>query len=164
MNEELREKLKKGAIVGSFFALALVFYLLNWRTLLVVYVMVVGLVSVLAILIQSGKGGGLAASFGGMGRDSILGVRAATPIAKATYVLLALFVFICILIARMGVVQPAEAGLLDMQESQRTESQQQAAPPPAGPQGPAEDLPAPGETDVPTQPQTEAEQGAGADD
>jgi len=55
---------------------------------------------VLAILVQSGRGGGLA-GLGGGGGESLLSARAATPIAKATYVLGALLLFICMLLARM---------------------------------------------------------------
>ena len=35
--EELRRLLKKTAIIASFFVLALLFYLLNWRFALVIY-------------------------------------------------------------------------------------------------------------------------------
>lgn len=100
--EELRANVKKAAIIGSFFALALVFYALQWRGALVAYVIVVGLLATLAILIQSGKGGGLAASLGGVGADSLLGTHSATPIAKATYVMLGLCIAILVLLARLG--------------------------------------------------------------
>lgn len=110
--EELRKQLRKGAIVGSFFALALLFYALGWRRLLVAYVVITGVLAVLAILLQSGRGGGLAASLGGLGADSLLGTHSATPIAKATYVMLGLFVFITMLVARMGLSRPAEGGLI----------------------------------------------------
>jgi preprotein translocase subunit SecG len=110
--EELRKKLKKGAIVAGFFALGVLFYALGWRGALVAYVMVVGILAVLAILIQSGRGGGLAASLGGLGGDSLLGTHSATPIAKATYVMLGLFIFIAMLVARMGAPGRAGAGLM----------------------------------------------------
>ena len=100
--EELRANAKKSAIIGSFFALALLFFVLHWRAALVAYVVIVGLLATLAILIQSGKGGGLAASLGGIGADSLLGTHSATPIAKATYVMLGLSIFILILTARLG--------------------------------------------------------------
>lgn len=119
--EEIRKKLKKVAIVASFFVAALVFYALEWRLMLKVYLMTVAVLSVLVILIQSGRGGGLAASLGGMGGDSLLGARSATPIAKATYVMLGLFIFICVLVARMGPVRAPGA--------------EPAAPPPVEQQG-----------------------------
>jgi preprotein translocase subunit SecG len=108
--EELRAQLRKWGIIAGLFALAFVFYALKWRGALVVYVAVVGLLAVLAILIQSGRGGGLAASLGGLGGDSLLGARSATPIAKATYVMLGLFLVICMLTARLGLAPRAEEG------------------------------------------------------
>ena len=107
--EDLRKLLKRILIVGGFFALALVFYVLGRdgskarRGILIAYALVVSLTMVLAILLQSGRGGGLA-GLGGLGADSLLGARAATPIAKATYVMGALFLFVCMLIARLGEV------------------------------------------------------------
>jgi preprotein translocase subunit SecG len=100
--EELRKLVKKVAIIAAFFVVAAVFYVLKWEIVLVVYAILVGIVSVLAILIQSGKGGGLATSLGGLGGDSLLGTHSATPIAKATYVMLGLLLFICLLVARLG--------------------------------------------------------------
>jgi preprotein translocase subunit SecG len=107
--EKTRKLLKRIAFAGSFFALAFVFYLLGrdgsafWRGVLIAYALFVTVILVLAILLQSGRGGGLA-GLGGAAGDSLLGARAATPIAKATYVLGALFLFICMLIARLGYV------------------------------------------------------------
>lgn len=110
--EKLRKLMKKGAAIGSFFALALVFYGLGWRSMLVVYVVFVGVLATLAILLQAGRGGGLAASLGGFGADSLLGAHSATPIAKATYVMLGLFLFICMLAARMGARPEQGEGLI----------------------------------------------------
>jgi hypothetical protein len=64
--DKFQKLMKRVAIGGSFFVLALLFYLLGWRRLLIGYAMFVTVVMVLAILLQSGKGGGLA-SLGGMG-------------------------------------------------------------------------------------------------
>jgi len=99
--EVLRKKIKKWTIILAFFAVAVLFYVAGLRALLHTYIVCVAVLSILAVLIQSGKGGGLAASFGGVGGDSLLGARAATPIAKATYVMLALFLFGCALLAKM---------------------------------------------------------------
>ena len=54
---------------------------------------------ILAILLQSGKGGGLASSLGGgMSSSSVLGGRTATTfLTKATAVLAAAFMLICLL-------------------------------------------------------------------
>ena len=114
--EELRAHLKKGLIIAVFFAVALAFFLLRWKTALIAYVVAVGVLAVLAILLQSGRGGGLAASLGGMGADSLLGTHSATPIAKATYVMLALTLFVLILIARMGYEERRVEGILPLRE------------------------------------------------
>ncbi|MHC4480119.1 MAG: preprotein translocase subunit SecG [Planctomycetota bacterium] len=133
--EELRKQLKKGVITAAFFALAVLFYALGWRGALVAYVILVGILAVLAILIQSGRGGGLAASLGGLGGDSLLGTHSATPIAKATYVMLALFVFISMLVARMGVAARSGPELVPQGERAPLVS---ALEDPEGPPPPAE--------------------------
>lgn len=119
--EELRNVIKKALAISAFFAVGLAFYLLEWRTLLVIYLLLVGAVSMLAILIQSGRGGGLASSLGGLGGDSLLGVHSASPIAKATYVMLALFIFLGMLLARMGDPGTAGTGLAEEERSVEVE-------------------------------------------
>jgi len=104
--EVIRKKIKKWTIIGAFFVVAILFYVADLRALLHTYIISVAVLSILAVLIQSGKGGGLAASFGGVGGDSLLGARAATPIAKATYVMLALFLLGCTLLAKMQSPEP----------------------------------------------------------
>ncbi|MBS3764738.1 MAG: preprotein translocase subunit SecG [Planctomycetes bacterium] len=108
--DELKKLLKRVAIIGAFFLVAVVFYLLGrggskfWEGMLFAYAIVVSLFMVLAILLQSGKGGGLA-SLGGMGGEALFGARSATPIAKATAVMGALFLFICMLISRLHITR-----------------------------------------------------------
>ncbi len=99
--EEIRKLLKKIGVIAAFFVVAVVFFALGWTALLVGYAVAVSIAAVLAILLQSGKGGGLSTSLGGLGGDSLLGSHSATPIAKATYVMLGLLLFICVLIQRM---------------------------------------------------------------
>ncbi len=107
--EEIRKLLKRIGIIAAFFVLAVVFFALGWTAVLVGYAVAVSIAAVLAILLQSGKGGGLSTSLGGLGGDSLLGTHSATPIAKATYVMLGLVLFICVLIQRME-TSPASAG------------------------------------------------------
>lgn len=59
--------------------------------LVVISIALVGL-----ILIQRGKGGGLSGVFGGGGVEQAFGTRAATMAQKATAVLSALFLIICV--------------------------------------------------------------------
>ena len=110
--EEIRKLLKRVGIIAGFFALAIVFYALGPVGIgfLVGYALLVGIAAVLAILIQSGKGGGLSTSLGGLGGDSLLGTHSATPIAKATYVMLGLLLFICVLVARAQTAQQIATG------------------------------------------------------
>ena len=102
--EDAKKLVKRVAVAGSFFLLGLIFYWLRWPRALTVYAILCSILLVLAVLIQSGRGGGLAA-MGGLDTDALLGTRSATPIAKATYVMGALFIFLCMLVARLGVVQ-----------------------------------------------------------
>ena len=108
--DRVKKLVKRTLFVLLFFALAVVFFLLpetglvnrtGARVLLIAYVLIVCVLMVCAVLLQSGRGGGLA-SLGGVSGDSLLGTRSATPIAKATYVLGALFLFISMLIAMRG--------------------------------------------------------------
>ena len=102
-DNEFKKLLKKALIIGSFFAVAGLFYWLEWRGALVFYALMVAVVLVLVILLQSGKGGGLA-SLGGMSGESFLGTQSATPISKATYVIGFLLLFIGMLVARLGML------------------------------------------------------------
>ena len=57
---------------------------------------------VLAVLIQSGRGGGLAGALGGLGGESALGTHTTSTIAKITWVLGGVFMAACVLLAWMG--------------------------------------------------------------
>jgi len=136
---------KKFAVIGAFFGVALLFYFLQWRGALRAYVVLVGFCATLAILIQSGKGGGLSATFGGLGGEGLLGVRSATPIAKATYVMLGLFLVICMLAARLGPGTRAKGpGLLNLQ-APAPAAKAPAVPPASQPAKPAEGAPSGGQ-------------------
>lgn len=156
--EEFRSKVKTGLVIGAFFGVALLFYLMEWRGLLTVYLFLLAAVAVLAILIQSGRGGGLAASLGGIGGDSLLGVRSASPIAKATYVMLALFLFIGVLRARLGPAEATGSGLLQPQQQApavQPELPEQEAMPGAGPVVPEQPTEAPAAPEATPQPEQE---------
>lgn len=65
-----------------------------WYILFTIFV-IDGILLIIAILLQSGRGGGLAGALGGIGSpDSALGVRAASQIEKATGVMIAIM-FAC---------------------------------------------------------------------
>ena len=55
---------------------------------------------VIAVLLQSGRGGGLAGALGGIGgADSALGVRAASQIEKATAIMAVIFLVVALALA-----------------------------------------------------------------
>ncbi len=55
------------------------------------------------VLLQTGKGGGMAGVFGGgAGPESLLGTRATSFLVKVTVVLCLLFLTICLTMGRMG--------------------------------------------------------------
>ena len=58
---------------------------------------------VAVVLLQTGKGGGMAGVFGGgAGPESLLGTRAASFLVKVTVVLCLLFLVICLTMGRFG--------------------------------------------------------------
>lgn len=70
------------------------------RVVLLVVFVLDSILLVLAILIQSGRGGGLAGALGGISSaDSALGVRAASQIEKITGVLAAIFLGLALALA-----------------------------------------------------------------
>jgi len=137
---ELKKRLKKIGIIGAFFAPALLFYALNLRGALVFYALILSVVLVLMVLIQSGRGGGLA-SLGGLDTDSLFGTHSATPISKATYVIGVLLIVTCMLAARLGTIKregetPQQPGMempipSDMTPEQGSEAEPES-PQPAG--------------------------------
>lgn len=67
-------------------------------TLLVVLIAIIGLVMTLVVLLQSGRGGGLAGIAAGGATQQLLGTRTAPDILeKATWTLGTLFIIFCIL-------------------------------------------------------------------
>jgi len=70
------------------------------RTVLLVVFFVDSALLVIAVLLQSGRGGGLAGALGGIGSpESAFGVRAASQIEKATAVLAAVFLAVALALA-----------------------------------------------------------------
>ena len=111
--------------------------------LLTVLHILICLFLVLAVLLQSGKGGGLAASLGGgLGSSSILGGRsAATFLSKATTVLATAFMVSCL--AQAVVVRAQHAVPVSATERML---QEQGATAPAPPLVPIGDGLLPGES------------------
>jgi preprotein translocase subunit SecG len=75
--------------------------ILNWLVLLV------GIVLIFLVLIQRGKGGGLAGAFGGAGGSSAFGSRAGDIFTRVTLVLAA--VWVLLIMVQIKVVQSSKA-------------------------------------------------------
>lgn len=73
--------------------------------LLNVLILLLGLFIILLVLIQRGKGGGLAGAFGGMGGSSAFGTRAGDQFTRITLTVAAIWVLLIMLMVKM--VQPA---------------------------------------------------------
>ena len=66
-------------------------------TVLIVLIAIIGVLMAVVILLQSGKGGGMAGIAGGGGATQLLGARQAPDILeKATWVFATLFIVLCI--------------------------------------------------------------------
>jgi preprotein translocase subunit SecG len=71
--------------------------------LLLTLLLIDGLFLTVVVLLQSGKGGGLASMGGGMGTDSLIGGRqAATILTKATWVSGGLFLLLSLVLATVS--------------------------------------------------------------
>ena len=122
--------------------------------MLVIHVVVcIGLI--LAVLLQSGKGGGLAGAFGGMdGPGAVFGGRgAATFLSKMTTIFAIVFVLSCIVQVRM----PKNVGARIETASERQADQRTPVPaamPETPMEAPAEAVPEPAETPVESPEQT----------
>lgn len=90
-------------------------------TLLLVLLVIDSLVLILAILLQSGKGSGLAASFGGVSSsaDSLLGTRqAGNLLTRASWWGGAMFLFLSFVLSLASTRQRAPKSVLDQAFSQ----------------------------------------------
>lgn len=87
---------------------------------LVVVIALIGLAMVLVVLLQSGKGGGLAGIASGGATTQILGARQAPDILeKATWTLGTVFIILCIL-TNFAIDRSGQAGSVIQQRSLET--------------------------------------------
>ncbi len=70
-------------------------------------ILLLGLFLILLVLIQRGKGGGLAGAFGGMGGSSAFGSRAGDAFTRITIVVAAIWFFL--IMVQIRFVQPGPA-------------------------------------------------------
>jgi preprotein translocase subunit SecG len=107
-------------------------------TFLIVVIALIGLLLTLLVLVQSGKGGGLAGIAAGGATTQILGARQAPDILeKATWTLGTLFIVLCIL--TNFTITDEDRGESVIQQRARQGQTEQMPPvvPPAGQEAPA---------------------------
>ncbi|HEY5565024.1 MAG TPA: preprotein translocase subunit SecG [Rhodothermia bacterium] len=106
-------------------------------TVLIVLIAIIGVLMAVVILLQSGKGGGMAGIAGGGGATQLLGARQAPDILeKATWVFATLFIVLCI--GTNFFVDTTETRQSVIQtQGQQLPVAPPAATPPAGQQVPA---------------------------
>ncbi len=97
-------------------------------TFLVVLIAVIGLIMTLVVLLQSGRGGGLAGIAAGGATQQLLGARTAPDILeKATWTMGTLFIVLCILTNFF--IGGEEAGQSVIQQGDNTEQLPPTLPP-----------------------------------
>ncbi len=115
-------------------------------TLLLVLLILDALVLIAAILLQAGKGGGIAASFGGVSSspDAFIGTRqAGNLLTRATWWAGGIFLGISFLLQIASTHTSAPRSVLDKPFTQQRTPAAPAAPAPALPLSPAPTTPAP---------------------
>jgi preprotein translocase subunit SecG len=118
-------------------------------TFLLVILVLVSIALVCAILLQSGKGGGLSANFGGAGTSEFMGTRqAGTWLTKGSWYLGGAFLFLSFVLSLMSTRSRTPRSILDQPLAPVT------SPAPAtkgqAPAVPLEPLPLPPATPSPT--------------
>ena len=108
---------------------------------LVIVITIIAAIMVFLVLIQSGKGGGLAGIAAGGATTQILGARQAPDVLeKATWILAALFIGLCIL--TNFVIDRGQQQRSIIQQGAQQQTQEPLAPLPQGPQGTPDAQPA----------------------
>jgi preprotein translocase subunit SecG len=113
---------------------------------LIILFVFVAILMTITILMQSSKGGGLAASFGGLGGGGVFGPRgAANFLQKATTFLAIAYGLICLLIGFVGRPAAVQNESVIQRGMQQQQQQQQGTPLPVAPipgeQGQQQQLP-----------------------
>jgi preprotein translocase subunit SecG len=112
-------------------------------TVLIVVIAIIGVLMATVVLLQSGKGGGLAGIAGGSGATQLLGARQAPDILeKATWVLATLFITLCILTNFFVDTAETRQSIIQTQGQQVPVQPPTATPPAATPPADGGDQPA----------------------
>lgn len=117
-------------------------------TFLIVVIALIGIVLTMLILLQSGRGGGLAGIAAGGATTQILGARQAPDVLeKGTWVLASLFILLCI-----ATNFAIDTGDVPESVIQQRAQQEETVPTPSVPPPTAPGQPGPGEQPVPLEP------------
>ena len=93
-------KLKWITVIVIIFGSLTMFYVLRWPTVLKTSLILSSVILIGTVLLQAGKGGGLAA-IGGFEDQSAMGTRTGGVLTKITYLLGASFIFTTILLTKL---------------------------------------------------------------
>lgn len=93
-------KLKWITAIVIIFGLLTIFYMFRWSAVLKPLLILFSVVLIGAVLLQAGRGGGLAA-IGGLADQTALGTRTSTVLSKITYLVGASFIFTTILLTKL---------------------------------------------------------------
>jgi preprotein translocase subunit SecG len=116
------------------------------QILLMVVLLLTALFLIVLVLVQRGKGGGLAGAFGGMGGQSAFGTKAGDTFTKITIGVAAFWIVLCVLSVRL--LTTSQGGLNLGAGNPGVEQKEGASVPESKPPGPpaddsgGEDLPA----------------------
>jgi preprotein translocase subunit SecG len=72
-----------------------------WPSLLNILLLITGLFLILVVLIQRGKGGGLAGAFGGVGGSSAFGSRAGDAFTRFTIIVASIWILLIMLLVKI---------------------------------------------------------------
>jgi preprotein translocase subunit SecG len=96
----------------------------QWLLLVLMFVTAVFLI--ILVLIQRGKGGGLAGALGGMGGQSAFGTKAGDLFTKITIGVAAFWIVLCLVAGKA--MTPPKSALEEELSKQTTESKEQPGP------------------------------------
>jgi preprotein translocase subunit SecG len=99
---------------------------MGWAIIpITVLLILLSLFMVLLILIQRGKGGGLAGAFGGAGGSSAFGSRAGDTFTRVTIIVAAIWILLTMILIK----------IVPQQDTQQRQGVVDRAPPPTEPEG-----------------------------
>ena len=117
--------------------------------LLMILLLITALFLIVLVLIQRGKGGGLAGAFGGMGGQSAFGTKAGDLFTRVTIVTAAIWIVLCIISVKVLGVSQNQTALDSTMGANATAQQGAPAEPGAPAAAPGEQAPADGASAAP---------------